>query len=74
VSKKYASTPSGVMDCLTDAVSRVANMPVSDERKVALTEMLIGEVAARLTIEDLHQIAEDGLKECKRRLEASGDV
>jgi len=65
----YASTATGVMDCLTDAVVKIANMPVSDERKVALVGTLIETVSSQLSIADLQQIAADGLMECERRLE-----
>ena len=64
----YKSTPMGVMDCLADAVLKVSGMPISDDRKQAEIEKLIGIVASRLSLDDLQQIAEDGLRECERRL------
>ena len=63
----YESTPTSVMDCLADAVLKVSGMPISDDRKQAEIEKLIDMVASRLSIEDLQQIAEDGIRECERR-------
>ena len=56
-----------IMDCLADAVERVAGMPMSDDRKQATVEKLIGIAAAGLSIADLQKIAEDGLRECEQR-------
>lgn len=63
----YELTPTGVMDCLADAVMKVSSMSMSDDEKQAAVENLIGIAASRLSIEDLQQIAEDGLRECERR-------
>jgi len=63
----YEPTATGVMDCLSDAVLKIAAMPMSDDRKQAEIEKLIGIAASGLSIEDLQQIAEDGIRGCERR-------
>jgi hypothetical protein len=64
----YEPTPVGIMNCLADAVLRIAGMPMSDDEKQAAAENLINIAASGLSIEDLQQIAGDGLRECERRL------
>ena len=68
---EYEPSPQGIMDCLTDAILAVAGNPLlTDSQQLAAVVQFIEIAGAGLTLANVRQLIDAGLRECNAQLGA----